>query len=297
MLGRLLGEDIDLRIAAAPDLGLVCADPGQLDQVVMNLAVNARDAMPQGGLLRIELANVDLEAGVEAREAGIPPGRYVALSMRDTGCGMDARVLARIFEPFFTTKEVGCGTGLGLSTVFGIVKQSGGGLRVTSAPGRGTTFTVYLPRLDQAAAGALPPEDEVPTPGTVLGSETILVAEDEDGLRELICGVLRMYGYQVLAARNGAEALEICEQRGSGIDLLLTDGVMPVMSGPELVSRLRPRYPEMQIILISGYSDAILSRYGPAGPQVTFIQKPFKTSEIARKIRDLLNGAEAAAVA
>ncbi|HTA41061.1 MAG TPA: response regulator [Bryobacteraceae bacterium] len=291
LLRRLLGEDLDLVIARDEALGLVKADPGQMEQVIMNLAVNARDAMPEGGRLTIRTANADLGEG-EAAEHGIAPGPYVMLSVSDTGAGMDKETVARVFEPFFTTKEPGEGTGLGLAMVYGIVKQSGGDIRVLTAPGRGTTFKLYLPRLQRGV------EATTETPPFLLrpvarGSETILVLEDETSLRGLIRQILTRRGYTVLDTGDPAEAIHICEQRGDSIALLITDVIMPKMSGPQVVERVSRLRPEMKILYTSGYTGKTLKQYGVgdrAGQNgIAFFAKPFTPDGLARKVREVLD--------
>ena len=249
MLRRLIGEHIDLEIVAGPDLGLVKADPGQINQIIMNLAVNARDAMPTGGRLILSTANIDFTASHQCYSETAPPGRYVRLAVSDTGSGMDAATLNHLFEPFFTTKEMGKGTGLGLPMVYGIVKQNHGYVEVESQPGQGTTFNIYLPRLEAAVEA---PGDRISLAAKLEGSETILVVEDEDALRTLLCRFFRLYGYNVLEARHGGEALLLCERHPGPIHLMVTDVVMPQMSGKELADRLAPLHPEMMVVLHVG---------------------------------------------
>jgi PAS domain S-box-containing protein len=284
MLRRLIGEDVDLVASFEPALGRVKADPGQLEQVVLNLAVNARDAMPQGGRLSIRTANVQLDADDAARPADVKPGSYVMLALADTGTGMDPAVLSRIFEPFFTTKEKGKGTGLGLSTVYGIVKQSGGHVAVESAPGRGSTFRVYLPRVEEDV-GPPPP----PPPPLRRGTETILLVEDEDMLRGLVREMLRKAGYLVLEARQGGEALLHCERHAGTIHMMLSDVVMPQMSGPELAERLRRLRPGMKVLFMSGYTDEAIVHHGVLRPGVAFVHKPFTAEGLAAKIQEVLD--------
>jgi two-component system cell cycle sensor histidine kinase/response regulator CckA len=286
MLQRLLGEDLELELKLAPDLGAVKADPGQMEQVIMNLAVNARDAMPQGGRLVISTANFYLDNGQDRKPAEVLSGPYVQLSVSDNGAGMDTETQAHIFEPFFTTKEAGKGTGLGLSTVYGIVAQSGGHLEVESQPGRGTTFHIYLPRITSASE-TMAPAKEVSAPA--LGSETVLLVEDEDILRGVISKFLRIFGYTVLEARHGGEALLLCERHPGTIHLLLTDVVMPQMSGRELADRLASLRPEMKIMFMSGYTADEIGNHG--GPEFSgpLLSKPFKPKVLARMVRELLD--------
>jgi signal transduction histidine kinase/HAMP domain-containing protein len=293
MLQRLIGESIDLVFSPGPHLGRVKVDPGQLEQVIVNLVVNARDAMPNGGRIIIETSNVELGGQPAGRHGGVSSGWHVMLAVRDTGTGMDAETQARIFEPFFTTKGPGKGTGLGLATVYGVVNQSGGSISVDSEPGAGTTFTIYFPRVDgipepvEKAAG-LPPSR---------GSETILVVEDENEVRALVQRVLEDYGYGVLSAGRGAEALRIAEQRSGPIHLLLTDIVMPEVSGPALAERLVSLRPEMAVLYMSGYTDASIIGHGHLGQGIPFIQKPFTPEALARKIRAVLDSEVAGSAA
>ena len=286
MLRRLVGEDVDLVTAPAADLGRVKVDPGQIEQVLMNLVVNARDAMPQGGKLTIETANVELDAShVQARHE-MKPGEYVMLAVSDTGCGMTHEVASRVFEPFFTTKELGKGTGLGLSTVHGIVKQSGGHIELYSEPGQGTTFKVYLPRV-QESAEALPASH-----GPISqceGTETLLLVEDEDTIRRAMRESLELMGYLVLEAKDGSHAITHCERRGQPIDLLVTDVVMPLMSGPELVQRVMLVRPGLRVLFVSGYADHALVHRGLRTAGSAFLQKPFTPERLARKVRELLD--------
>ncbi|MDD5309547.1 MAG: response regulator [Deltaproteobacteria bacterium] len=286
MLRRIIGEDIELAIELAPDLGAVKADPGQIEQVIMNLAVNARDAMAQGGRFTIETANVDLDAEYASRRLAVTPGPYVMLAMTDTGCGMDEATKARLFEPFFTTKEMGKGTGLGLSTVYGIVQQSGGNIWVHSEPGRGTTFKVYLPREPGAARGVAPVTHPPPRPE---GTETVLVVEDEEAVRNLARRVLQSAGYTVLTAANGGEALLTCEQHGKRINLMLTDLVMPQMNGRQLAMRLSSLHPKMRVLYMSGYADQAVVEGGELDRDIAFIGKPFNAAQLTRKVREVLD--------
>ncbi|MCA1815455.1 MAG: PAS domain S-box protein [Acidobacteria bacterium] len=286
MLRRLIGEDVQLLTSLRPEVGKIKADPHQLSQVLMNLAVNARDAMPQGGKLTVETANVRLDESYASRHVATRPGRYVCLAVSDTGCGMYESVRARVFEPFFTTKEVGKGTGLGLSTVYGIVKQSGGNVWVYSEPGRGTTFKIYLPRVDEegreSAEGAS--REETPT-----GTETVLLVEDEAQVRDMTHEMLRMWGYEVIEARLCAEALRLSEEYRGKIDLLLTDVVMPQMSGSELAAHLSTTRPDMRVLYMSGYTDDAIVRHGVLQEGVAFIEKPFTADSLARKVRGVLD--------
>jgi PAS domain S-box-containing protein len=286
MLRRLLGEDIEVEVRLAEDLGNAVADPGQLEQVIVNLAVNARDAMPQGGKLTIETTNVDLDDEFARQHVSVKPGPFVMLSVTDSGAGMDAETQAHLFEPFFTTKEKGKGTGLGLSTVYGIVKQSGGNIWVYSEPGRGTTLKVYLPQVDAPAV------DVRKRPATVLaaGSETVLLVEDDDAVRRLAERVLRGAGYHVLTAPSGTEALVLYEQQqGRAVDLLLTDVVMPQMGGRELAEHLARKSPRLKVLYMSGYADGALTHRGVLDPGTRIVGKPFSATELTRKVREVLD--------
>ncbi len=285
ILQRLIGEDIELVTGLDPALGRVNADPGQLEQVLLNLAVNARDAMPQGGRLTLETANVELDEADARWHAGVASGRYVRLAVRDTGIGMDAATQSHLFEPFFTTKELGQGTGLGLATVYGIVRQSGGHITVDSTPGRGTAFTIYLPRLGEGVEAA---EPVVAPAKPRKGSETVLLVEDEAGVRGVAQEILRSTGYIVLAASDGHEALRISIQHEGPIHLLLTDVVMPGLSGPALVSRLASRRPKMRVMYMSGYTEDTIVQHGLPNPGMVFLQKPFTPEVLTRKVRELL---------
>ncbi len=287
LLRRLLGEDVELFTALDQKLGSVRADPGQIEQVLMNLAVNARDAMPTGGKLTIETGNVDLDRTYTREHAVVKPGRYVLLAVSDNGTGMDTETASHVFEPFFTTKEQGKGTGLGLSTVYGIVKQSGGYVWVYSEPGIGTTFKIYLPRID-AAAERLPAQQL--RPEVYRGTETILLVEDEEGVRSLIRQVLSRHGYTVLESAHGGEALLLCERHLGRIDLLLTDVVLSQMSGRELAERLSPLRHEMKVLYMSGYTDEAIIHHGVLTPGSAFVQKPFTTEALTRKVRQVLDG-------
>ena len=286
MLRRLIGEDLDLEVVTDRRPGAVKADPGQMGQIIMNLVVNARDAMPQGGRLTLKTAPVDFTVGCHSRFGLTPPGSYVMLVVQDTGVGMDEATQAHVFEPFFTTKEPGKGTGLGLSTVYGIVKQSGGYLDLASSPGAGSTFTIYLPRLEAIVE---PPKAKIPLTASFRGEETILLVEDEDVLRGLLAKFLRLYGYTVLEARHGGEALLTCERHQGPIHVMVTDVVMPQMSGRELADRLTPLRPEMKVLYMSGYTEEALVQHGVADLSVAFLQKPFRPIELARRVHAVLH--------
>jgi PAS domain S-box-containing protein len=286
MLRRLIGEDIDLVSMPGAGLGRVEVDPGQLTQIILNLAVNARDAMPRGGKLTLETDNVDLDAEYAHRHADARPGPYVMLAISDTGLGMDDTVRAHIFEPFFTTKEPGKGTGLGLATVYGIVKQSNGNIEVYSEPGHGTTFKIYLPRV-QAMAAPSPPLSA----GGCGGSETILLVEDDEMVRTLTCELLQEHGYTVLEARDGGDALDISQRYHGPIHLLLTDVIMPRMGGRDLAARLVPRRPQMRVLYMSGYTADAVVHHGMLDERVAFLPKPITTSVLLPKVRAVLDAA------
>ncbi len=286
MLQRLIGEHIDLEVALDSQLGYLQADPTQIEQVILNLAVNARDAMPRGGKLTIETANIDLDEVYAKQHLSVAPGSYILLAVSDTGHGMDGETLTHIFEPFYTSKEKGEGTGMGLATVYGIVKQSGGDIWVYSEVGKGATFKIYLPRVD-----ALPEADErrVLPSKKLRGQETILVVEDEELVRTMIAEALRRYGYQVLEARKGAEALVLHQEHQHPIDLLMTDVVMPEMSGQSLAERLVQANPHLKVLFTSGYSDNAIVRHGILLEGLHFIQKPFTIVALLQKIREVLD--------
>ena len=287
ILRRLIGEDVQLVTSSAPDLGLIKADRSQIEQVILNLAVNARDAMPQGGRLTIETANVELDASYSHPPAVLSPGRYVMLAVTDNGCGMDAETQAHVFEPFFTTKEKGKGTGLGLATVYGVVKQSGGYVWVYSEPGRGTSFKIYLPRIEETAVPAGrdgKSETQIPE----RGSETILLVEDEKGVRELAREYLASSGYTVIEAEDGHTALELAAMHVGPIHLLLTDVVMPGISGRELAERVSQIRPGIKIIYMSGYTDQAVVHHGILRNDAVLLQKPFTLMTLAGKLREML---------
>jgi signal transduction histidine kinase/CheY-like chemotaxis protein len=287
MFRHLMGGDVDVRIVLAEGLRAVKADAGQIEQVIMNLAMNARDAMPNGGKLTLETANVSFDQERVGRDPELKPGDYVMLAITDTGTGMSAEVKARAFEPFFTTKGVGQGTGLGLSTCYGIIKQSGGHISVYSEPGQGTTFKIYLPQVEPQAKIPL---QRLDSPDLPRGTETILLVEDDPALREMAATLLRRLGYTVLAAANGIEALSLKPQRDSGpIDLLFTDVVMPHMSGKELSERVRALYPHTRTLFTSGYTENAIVHQGVLNPGVTLLQKPFTPSALALKLREVLD--------
>jgi PAS domain S-box-containing protein len=293
MLRRLIGEDIDFATESQEDLWTVRADPSQIEQILMNLCVNARDAMPAGGKMVVSTANVTLETPLVERELTIPPGRYATLRVVDNGSGMDEKTLSKIFEPFFTTKDQGKGTGLGLATVYGIVKQSEGYIRVVSAPGEGTTFSVYLP-----AAEGEEPEAEEDRPeaecGGPSGNRTILLAEDEEMVRELAIEIFQGAGYTVLDAPNGAAALAVCNRHEGRIDLLVTDMVMPGMDGIELARRVCASRPGIPVLFMSGYAEDAKDRLGDLNDGRAFLQKPITPTNLSRKVRELFSGRETA---
>jgi len=286
MLTRLIGENINLATRLEDELGRVTADPCQVEQIILNLVVNARDAMPRGGKVTIETSNVTLNEKTALRHVAVKPGEYVMLAVSDTGNGMDHETQARIFEPFFTTKEIGKGTGLGLSTVYGIVKQSGGNIRVYSEEGLGTVFKVYLPRIDEASIATDKSAQET---NAVRGTETILLVEDEETVRGLTRTFLLQAGYNVLEARGGEEAIQLCRAHPGLIDLLLTDVVMPEVSGKEVADRLLELRPTTRILFMSGYTDEAIVQHGVLDASVEFIQKPFTWVGLTQKIRLVLD--------
>ena len=285
MLGRLVGEDIRVECALAPDLSVTKMDPGQLEQVLLNLNINAKDAMPDGGVLTIETRDVELDVVPEARRRFMSKGPHVMLTVGDTGEGMDEVTAARVFEPFFTTKAPPKGTGLGLSTVYGIVKQSGGSIWVDSELGTGTTFTIYLPRVEEPLSVVRTDQTEA----APRGAETILVVEDEDALRDMVRRMLQSAGYTVLAVANGAEALLRLEQHVGAIDLMLSDVVMPGMSGRELAARVAELRPRMRVLYTSGYAGDTIGHRGVLEPGLHFLAKPYEVRQLAKKVRDVLD--------
>jgi PAS domain S-box-containing protein len=286
MLRRVISEDVELLTILPDDLGRAKADSGQIEQILLNLAVNARDAMPSGGKLTIETANVTLKETNRQNHMGLTPGHYVMISITDTGLGMTQEVKERIFEPFFTTKEIGKGTGLGLSMVYGIVKQSGGHIGVDSEPGKGTTFRIYLPRVDEPLIEV----EEKEIVGPPLGNETILVVEDEEEVRKLVARSLKKQGYKVLEASQGKEVFSLCEEQGGPIHLMVTDVVMPEMTGVELAKHIKQVYPEMKVLYMSGYnSDRVAIDCENLEKGIEFIQKPFTVYKLARKVREVLD--------
>jgi PAS domain S-box-containing protein len=291
MLRRFIGEDIELMTILAEDLWPVKVDPSHIKQVIINLAANARDAMPQGGCLTIETANAVLDDDSALRRLDAQPGEYVTLAISDTGVGMDEEVQAHLFEPFFTTKKQGEGTGLGLSTVYGIVRQNAGYIWLHSEAGQGTTFKIYLPRTQEATGpGELPSRLSPATPAdAALGTETILVVEDETAVRRLAVQILEAYGYLVLAAGNGVEALQVSREHGGPIHLLLTDVVMPKMNGKELVERLQPEQPGMRIMYMSGYSDDVIAHHDVLDKSIAFLPKPFSLDTLVQQVRTVLD--------
>jgi PAS domain S-box-containing protein len=287
MVSRVIGENIELAFLPGGNLGAVKADPTQMEQVVLNLVVNARDAMPDGGRLTIETSNVELDRDYAAHHAVVEPGPYVMLTVSDTGTGMDDATQARIFEPFFTTKEQGRGTGLGLATVYGVVKQSGGYIWVYSEIGHGTTFKVYLPQVRSEAEKAA--VEKVPS-GAARGNETILFVEDEESVRELVCEYLQARGYKILEASDGLQAIDLAAKHDGKIQLLITDVVMPRLSGRELATRLAAKRPNLKVLYISGYTDDSIFRHGVLEGGMAFLQKPFNLKAIAQKVREVLDG-------
>jgi nitrogen-specific signal transduction histidine kinase/CheY-like chemotaxis protein len=289
LLKRLIGEDIELALVPGAALGLAKVDPGQFEQAVINLAVNARDAMPRGGRLTIETHNAELAEGYAERYPEVRPGRYVLVVVRDSGQGMDEATKARIFEPFFTTKEPGKGTGLGLAMVYGFVKQSGGHIEVESEPGRGATFKVYLPRAEETTPSAKSSPSLLQMPK---GTETVLLVEDEDAVRALSKLVLQSSGYTVLEARDGQEGVWVAQQHQGPIHILVTDLVMPRLSGQQLAVLLVQARPHLRVLFMSGYTDEAVLRHGVFEADAAFLQKPFNAIGLARKVREVLDAEE-----
>jgi two-component system cell cycle sensor histidine kinase/response regulator CckA len=284
---HLMGRDVQIHVVLFSGLKAIIADAGQVEQVIMNMAINARDAMPNGGKFTLETANVSFDPESVARYPELKAGDYVMLAITDTGAGMSEEVKARVFEPFFSTKGVGHGPGLGLSTCYGIVKQSGGHISVYTEKGRGTTFKIYLPQVEQAPSGPTPP---LPSPKLPRGSETILLVEDDPALREMAGTLLKRLGYTVWAAANGIEALSLKQQRGVGyIDLLFTDVVMPHMSGKELADRVRVLYPLTKILFTTAYTENAIVDQGVLRKGVIVLQKPFTPAALAHKLREVLD--------
>jgi signal transduction histidine kinase/ActR/RegA family two-component response regulator len=292
MLRRLIGEDIELVVIPAAGSDVVEADPGRLEQVILNLAVNARDAMPDGGKLTIETAAVTLSESFSARQLGVEPGRYVMLTIGDNGVGMDAETLSHLFEPFFTTKRIGRGTGLGLATAYGIIRQSRGAIRYDSELGKGTTASVFLPLAPAASheEDGFGPSRDIPG-----GAETVLVVEDEARVRKLIVDVLSAHGYKVVEATRGEEALRLCRQRSGKIDLAVLDVVMPEMSGPDLARQVMPSCPGVRLLYISGYTDEAVLHHGIPESGAAFLQKPFLPDALLRAVREVLDARTTAA--
>ncbi|WP_164104663.1 hybrid sensor histidine kinase/response regulator [Candidatus Laterigemmans baculatus] len=288
MLRRLIGEDIRLRLRQEPNLRLIKLDPGQCEQILMNLIVNARDAMPRGGEVEIETSNVSLDERRAASHPEAIAGDYVRLTVRDTGCGMTPEVRARLFEPYFTTKAVGKGTGLGMAVVHGIVKQNGGYIDVSSEPGAGAVIQLHFPAVEGTAAAPKNEASGKPAPG----SESLLLVEDEDAVRRLLLRILEQQGYQVLVASNGREALALLAEHREPIELLVTDVVMPELGGPELAHVLCPRYPEMKVLFLSGHTDDAMVRHGLVQDEVAFLQKPFSPLALVRKVREVLDATD-----
>jgi CheY-like chemotaxis protein len=286
MLSRLIGDDVEIITHFDAGLGSVVADPSQMNQVLMNLAINARDAMPDGGRIIVETSNTDFDEGYAAQHAGVRAGPCVLLSITDTGAGMTQEVVQHIFEPFFTTKDTGAGTGLGLSTVYGIVRQAGGWIWVYSEPGRGSTFKIYLPR---AGAAPEPPAAPVSAAQSPRGTETVLVVEDQPEVRKLTLAMLESQGYQLLEAANGTEALSLSERYPEPIHLLITDVVMPGMTGRELATRLLALRPSLRTLYTSGYTANAIAHEGVLDPGVAYLPKPFSRAQLAAKVREVLS--------
>jgi CheY-like chemotaxis protein len=290
MLRRLLGDDITLVTDLGSEPWDVSADPGQVDQIIINIAVNARDAMERGGTIAIQTKNVHLDDGYSSSHVGVAPGDYVAMSISDTGAGMSEETKARIFEPFFTTKEPGHGTGLGLSTVYGIVKQSGGNIWVYSELGKGTTFTIYLPRFSGDTPRPALPQSAIQE---ATGREHILIVEDDPTVRTLVAAMLSQCGYTTLAAASGEEALQICADLSVQVDLVVSDLVMPGMDGRDVGRHALELRPGIQLLFMSGYTEHAVLRRNIFEPGIFFLQKPFSHVALARKVREILDGTRA----
>jgi len=288
MLRRLIGEDINLCVLTDPKAGNIKADPGQIEQVLLNLAVNSRDAMPNGGTLTIETGNISMTADDARRLVGLKPGEYVVLSIADTGSGMDDNTRSHLFEPFFTTKGQGKGTGLGLSTVYGIVKQSQGYIWCESEVGKGTCFHIYLPRVDEVASSS---NSELRSVASPQGRETVLLAEDEEGVRGLVHTLLEELGYTVHEASNGAEALELYGKLNGKVDLLITDLIMPKLGGMDLIAQLKAKRPDLRVIYMSGYADQAVDNPALQSSGQIFLSKPFRADTLARAVREVLDRA------
>jgi CheY-like chemotaxis protein len=284
MLQRMIGEDIAFKLTLGDPIGMIKVDPGKIEQVVINLAVNARDAMPNGGSLEIETMNTSLDSSFCALHKGSHPGEYVLLSVHDTGKGIDEETMKHIFEPFFTTKEIGKGTGLGLATVYGIVRQSGGYIDIQSREGSGTTVAIYLPRIDESPKAA----EKKEMTAAKGKNETILFVEDDDMVRNMVSAVLKQYGYNVIEAENGSVGIALCK-REQKIDLMITDVVMPGTSGPELVRQISTLQPDMKVLYVSGYTDEAIVHHGVLDENTPFLQKPFTPQKLALKVQELLH--------
>jgi CheY-like chemotaxis protein len=286
MLSRLISENVEMVTVTAKNLGTIKADPGQIEQVILNLVINARDAMPNGGTLTLETANIELDQSYAQGHLGAVPGSYIMLAVTDNGLGMDDETQARIFEPFFTTKELGKGTGLGLSMVYGIVKQSGGYIWVHSAIGKGSSFRVYLPRVFENEQELAPSQ---PVSQSLAGKETILLVEDDPLVRGLAQEILKTRGYSVLVAERPEAALEICRQHAGPIDLVLTDVIMPGMNGRDMADEILAMRPEVGVLFMSGYTNTVPMRNGSNGKLTSFLQKPFSPTLLGRKVREMLD--------
>jgi nitrogen-specific signal transduction histidine kinase len=287
MLGRMLREDVEFSVVTARDLWPIVADPGQIEQIIMNLAVNALDAMPKGGRLTIGTSNASLDDAFVRRHVAAKAGSYVSLTVQDTGCGMTPDVLAHVFEPFFTTKPLGQGTGLGLATVYGIVKQNAGYVAIDSRPGEGTTVSVFWPRRADHRAESGSHAASLSDP--IGGSETILLVEDEPGVRALMRKMLERYGYRVLEARDASDAVALGARYPDPIDLLLSDVIMPGLNGPDLAQRIVPRQPGIKVLYVSGFSNSVLSERDRSRPRLWFLAKPFTLEALAKKVRECLD--------